>query len=165
MITIFENYKKEPNIDSVSQEFWKMIRVANWTLFINKYKNRQGKLYIDVLEEEKYKLYSKYEFYKIKKFEKEYDIIYGELYDYFLFSTKNVKISSDGYSDAISSLIGRGKMFIKKCIKDPKIFIKTIESDDYAENFVYLLQIDISDYNKVKSKYNLLFGTTLKYNI
>ena len=42
MITLFEKYKKIigdiPDVNSLSPEFWKMVRLANWAKVVKTYK-------------------------------------------------------------------------------------------------------------------------------
>lgn len=57
MITLFEGFKKIPNVNSVSAEFWKMVDIADWTSFIKIYNDENRiKKYKDILNEVKIRL-------------------------------------------------------------------------------------------------------------
>jgi hypothetical protein len=171
MIILFEKFNNKPDINSLSPEFWKMVRLVNWKGAIKLYKTiGDQKLRDDYWEQMQKKLYTTYEYDEIKEFENEYHTFYIQLYDYFkpIWHDKKYNYiipSDDGYSDLLSSVIGKGKTFTKACIDNIDIFIKMTEDDDYMENFVYLLQIDFNEYANIRSKFDPLYGDMRKYNI
>ena len=176
MIIIFENFKawrgrKKPDINSVSTEFWKMVQIANWKSMIRTYQKGLSNIpYMLLLEQPKKRLYLRYDFNEIVRFLPQYDTIYFQLYDYFenILNDKkyeDFRPGDDGYTDLISSVVGKGKTFVKKCIDNPELFIDMARDDDYVENFRYLLQIDEKEYGEIKSKYDPLYRDTRKYNL
>jgi len=151
MITLFEGFKKIPNVNSVSPEFWEMIEYADWNSFIKIYNDEnRTKMYKDILDEERYKLYIKYSFDEIKNFYKEYVRLYHQFWIYFksLWIEKQL-MSEDSYSDLISSIIGRGKIFAKNIILNTEVFLQMARNEDYAENFGYLFTVSKSEYDKI----------------
>ena len=166
---MFEKYSNKPDVNLVSSEFWKMVLIANWKNVIHDYEHDpidRGKY----LENAKAKIYLKYDYEQIKLFYIEYHNFYMKLYEYFepLWLNKKYSFfmpSDDGYTDLISSIIGRGKNFTKLCIDSQEIFLKTAKNEDYIENFGYLLQVDENEYSEVRSKYDPLFRDTIKYNL
>jgi hypothetical protein len=174
MITKFATYKDKPDVNKLSPEFWKMTRVANWNLTIKQYlKDRpaanlfSGDNYYELAQ---FRIYSKYEFEQIREFYIEYHEFYLKLYDYFfdLWSSPAhhyIMPSDDEYLDMISSIIGRGKTFTKKCINDPQLFINMAQNDDYIQNFGDILSVDRNEYDNVKAKYDPYFNDIRKYNL
>jgi hypothetical protein len=176
MIVLFEKFNNKPDVNSLNPEFWKMVRLANWKGAIKIFKSNTSMNSYSQAKKDEYweqmqgRLYMKYEYDKIKEFEKEYHRIYIQLYDYFNSTWLDKKYysimpSDDGYSDLLSSIIGKGKTFTKSCIDNIDNFIKMAKDDDYMENFVYLLQIDFNEYAEIKSKFDPLYGDMRKYNI
>jgi len=153
MVTLFENYRNRPNIDSDSN-FWEMIDFVNWNQLI-----KMHNLYpisdehSDYFQKLQYKLYKKYDYAKIQKFCTIYNDIYYELYDYFEPIMNKLNVSDDDYTDIISSIIGKGKIFTDRCISDDSVIINMVKNDDYVGNFGYLLQIDYNEYKDVLIEY------------
>lgn len=156
MITLFENYRNRPNID-LDFDFWKMVDYVNWNQLIKMYNLYPvSDEHSDYFQKLQYKLYKKYDFAKIQKFCTIYNDIYYELYDYFehfIEDMKPVRISYDDYSDIISSIIGKGKVFTEHSISDDNVIINMVKNDDYVGNFGYLLQIDYDEYKEVLTEY------------
>ena len=169
MITNFGEYIKKPETSSVSDDFWKMVRIAKWNEVINGYKENPkiDQTHKDFFELARFRIYSKFSLNKVEKFRQEYDIIYYQLYDWFFstFSEGDLYLSDDGYTDFISSIIGKGKIFIKNCIKNNNIVLEMLKSEDYAENFQYLLIVNEKVYDDIKAKYDPLFRDVRKYNL
>lgn len=169
MITTFGEYIKKPDINSVSNEFWKMVRIANWNTVIKGYKENPiiDQTHKDFLQLARFRIYSKFSLNEIRKFREEYDVIYFQLYDWFFstFSEGNFNLSDDGYTDFISSIIGKGKTFIKKCIKNNNLVLEMAKSEDYAESFLYLLVCNERLYDDIKAKYDPFFRDVRKYNL
>ena len=38
MIKLFEDFKSKPDVNSVSDEFWKMVKIADWDAVIKGFK-------------------------------------------------------------------------------------------------------------------------------
>ena len=53
------------------------------------------------------------------------------------------------YSDLISSIIGRGKIFAKNIILNTEVFMRMAKTEDYAENFCYLFSVNKREYDKI----------------
>jgi hypothetical protein len=168
MIIKFDKYKDMPTTDCVSNEFWKMVRTANWSAVIKGYKDNPiiDKTHRDFLEQAKARIYLKYSYDEIIKFSLEYNKIYSSLYEWFEDEWMDgvFNVHDDGYGDLISSVIGKGKTFAKKCIKNSNLVIDLSEDDNYAENFSYLLMNGENHYNEIKAKYDPLFRAAKKYN-
>lgn len=172
MITLFEDFENspmiKPDVNSVSNEFWKMVEIANWNAVIKGYSDNPiiNAQHRDFYKDAQLRIYSKYSLEEIKKFHDEYDIIYEQLYDYFHknFLKGKLNVHEDGYSDLLSSLIGKGKKFTNTCIEHPKFFNQMGMDDDYAENFVYLLNVGEKEYFNIKNVYPLERDTK-KYNL
>lgn len=173
MNTSFYDFLNIPDLNSVSKEFWKMTTVVNWkkvletnrkinTIWVAQY-SKQVSNAIEMAEK---RLCLNYTFEEIKKFRIEYDIIYCKLYDYFEDISKKEKlVSDDVYSDLLSSIIGSGKFFTKKCINNVKYFIEMAENDDFVENFGYLFLMNEKEYIKIREQYDPIFRDTRKYNL
>ena len=173
MITLFENYRKKPDLNSVSPEFWKMVKIANWNVVMKGYKNnpivRQDRL--DFYKKAQNRIYSKYTFKEIEKFNGEYHVIYTQVYDFFSNiwlddKYASITVSDDGYSDLISSVVGKGKTWVDKSINNVENFVQMMKNRDYVENFGYLFQVDEDEYNQILDE----FATPLqrkikKYNL
>lgn len=160
MITLFENFKNKPDVNSLSPEFWKMVRLANWKGAIQHW------------DRMKFRIYSKYDYEKIQEFKNEFDQIYMQLYDYFqdiwLDDRYNRFMpSDDGYTDLISSIIGMGKTFTKNCIDDTNKFVEMAKKDNYIENFGYLFFDSEDEYLNIIQKYdpNNIKVAIRKYNL
>ena len=160
MITLFEEFENKPNLNSVSKDFWDMVRIANWSSVIDGYKNNPSinNLHRSFFEDAQGRIFLKYSYSQIKQFENEYDNIYYQLYDYFKSTWLDDKYnkfmpSDDGYSDLLSSIIGKGKYFVQKCINNTDFFVRMAESDDYVENFQYLFMVNEEEYKKLKFDY------------
>lgn len=161
MIILFEDFENKPNLNSVSEDFWNMVRIADWNSVIEGYKKNPtiDELHRNFFKDAQGRIFLKYSFDQIKQFEIEYDNIYYDIYDYFEKTWLDDKYrrfmpSEDGYVDLISSVIGKGKSFLQKCIDNKNIFIKMAKNDDdYAENFKYLLIVDQEEYEKIKFDY------------
>lgn len=175
MITLFENYikKQKPDVESVNPELWKMIKIADWDKVIKGYKKHPilgSNLRKDFFKQSQFRIYSKYSFQEIHNFYIEYHNFYMQVYHYFEDiwldpKYSDIMPSDDGYTDLISSVIGKGKEFTKKCIDNTDIFIKTAKNDDYVENFGYMLQIDENDYWEIRTLFDPLIRDTRKFNI
>jgi len=166
MITIFEAYENKPDVNSLSPEFWQMVRIANWkSVFKGRYRNNT-----DFYEKIQKRVYLKYDFDEIIKFKKEYQIFYDQLHKYFRSTWLNKKYrevmpSDDGYSDLLSSIIGRGKIFTKKCINDKDVMIEMSRNNEYAENFGYILQVGEKGYWKIKEKFDPFWSDIKSFNL
>ena len=153
MITIFENYRNKPNLN-IDSDFWDMVEFINWDELI-KYYNKYPITdeHADFFKKLQYKLYSKYKYKDIQNFFNTYNDIYYELYDYFLPIINKLNISNDDYTDVISSIIGKGKKFTQHCISDDNIVFDMVKTNDYVDNFSYLLQIDYDEYKNILTEY------------
>lgn len=180
MITNFDEYYREPDLNSVSKEFWKMTTVSNWKKVIIDYRKIQNDFSIPNNEKDKKckeikdlaaaRIYKKYSFEEIQIFRHEFHKIYSQLYDFFrpiwLSDKNNYGPSDDGYWDLLSSMIGCGKRYTKKCIIEPwKYFIEMAKEHKYVENFSYLLKVNKKEYTEIRSKYDPLFRDTYRYNL
>ena len=151
MITLFEGFKKIPNVNSVTPEFWEMVDVADWNSFIEKYNDETRTIqYKDILNDARYRLYIKYSFDELNEFAMEYNKIYEQFRNYFksIWIDNNL-MSEDSYSDLISSIIGRGKEFAKNIILNTEVFMRMAKTEDYAENFCYLFSVNKREYDKI----------------
>jgi hypothetical protein len=171
----FEKYENKPDVNSVSSEFWKMVRIANWNKVIigfndNSISYEERRLFYKQCQG---RIYSKYSYDEVINFRKDYDIIYKQLYKYFedlwLRKDPNFKnglpVSDDGYTDLISSIIGKGKLFVKNAIRNKKLVIDMANNDDYAENFGYQLNIDKDEYVEIREEFDPLYRDMKKYNL
>src|ERR1035437_6842863 len=117
MITKFDDFKNDDlqmpypefNTDVVSDEFWKMVRIANWNAVIKGYAENPivDNTHHDFFKKAQNRIYSKYSFLEIKNFYKEFFFIETILHDYFEDvwlnkKYKNIMPSDDGYGDLIS---------------------------------------------------------------
>jgi hypothetical protein len=153
-IKLFEN----TGLDIVSNKFWKMVDWVDWNSAIIGYGKSKTyhSDYQQWYEQAQYRLFSKYSFDEIQEFKNEYTEIYYNLYDHFEYIMNICQCSDDGFMDLISSIIGKGKECVKKCIKDPQLVIKMSKEDDYMENFGYLFNVDEEEYWEILAKkYNL----------
>lgn len=175
MITLFEKYikvKNRQNLNSVSPEFWEMVKFANWQQYISvkncrDYDHTEAKIINDKIKK---KLYTKYEYSEIENFSEEYEKLYNYLYLHFKDTWLNPKYSrympsDDGYSDLLSSIIGKGRAFVNKCLNDKDIFVKMAKDDDFAENFGYLLNVEFEEYDQIRSKYDDFYRDRKKFNL
>jgi hypothetical protein len=93
-----------------------------------------------------------------------------KLYDYFQDTWldkrySGIMPSDDGYSDLLSSIIGKGKEFTNKCIEDIKYFIQFTKDDDFVENFGYIFNVHEIEYWEIRSEFDPLIKSTRKYNL
>jgi len=175
MITLFEKFENKPDVNSLSKEFWKMVRLANWAEVVKVYKENnysENRKVDDAWEEAKIRIYLKYEYEEVWKFDIEYHTFYMKLYDYFQpiwldKKYKKIMPGDDGFSDLLSTIIGMGKTFTKMCIEDPDKFIEVAKKDNYIENFGYLLQVNEDEYWKLIQNCdpNNLRLAAKKYNV
>jgi len=170
-----ENKTSQVNslLAGTSSEFWEMVKSVNWKKAIDDY-HATGDRYNEIFDSIQGKLYLKYEYFDIIKFYREYGFLYEKLYSYFdkYYDTYDYGVSDDGFSDLLSSIIGKGKSWTIRCIKNPKIPKKMSNTNDYMENFVYLLQVDYSEYYKIRSKHDpnysdesSFYSVSDKYNL
>jgi hypothetical protein len=166
---IFENKEIKPNVNSVSPEFWKMVKIADWKSVIKGYHEHPtiDQTHRDFFKNAQARIYTKYDFYQIKQFDAECYLIYQQLYDYFKPIWLDDKYndympSDDGYSDLISSIIGLGKTFTNSCVNDTNKFLKMAKDDYYVENFTYLFEIDENEYAEIRSDSDPLWGAARK---
>jgi hypothetical protein len=162
----------EFNTDIVSDEFWKMVRIANWNAVIKGYKNNPiiNKAHRDFFKQAQNRIYSKYSYNDIRKFGKECHHMEAKLHEYFEDIWLDEKYgdimpSDDGYDDLISSVVGKGKNFVKKILETPKIFLQMAKDDDYVESFHYLFIIDEEEYHEIKSEFDPIYKNSRKYNL
>lgn len=167
---IFENKEVKPDVNSVSPEFWEMVKIADWKSFIDDSSDVTLLPYMTRLDAIKTRVYLKYELSQIKEFLDEYHILYMQLYDYFYTTWLNDQYSDympsdDGYGDLLSSIIGLGKDYVKKITKAK--FIKMAKDDYYAENFCYILNVENNEneYWEIKIKADPFWGAVRKYNL
>ena len=175
MITNFENFNI-PDLRAASNEFWKMTTVVNWKKVIVDYcKIKDEKFFNNTKENNekrnkvkelaKKRLVLNYEYSEMKKLHKEYQKIYNQLYNYFNDLDLDLGVSDDGYWDLLSSVIGSGKRFTKKCINDPKVLVDMAKNYKYVENFEYVINMDENDYNVIRDKYDPFYRDVRKYNM
>jgi len=179
MITKFDDFKNDNlkmpdpgfNTDIVSDEFWKMVKIANWNAVIQGYKKNPiiNDKHREFFKKAQYRVYSKYSYPEVRQFRNECNLIEKKLYDYFKFvwlSKKYNKImpSDDGYTDLISSIVGKGKTFVKRILQDPKIFLQMAKDEDYAESFIYLFGSE-DVYHEIREKYDPFYKEMRKYNL
>lgn len=155
MITLFEKFNNIPNVNFVSDNFWKMVDVADWNSVIEGYNNSPiiNEKHRNFFRDAQLRLYSVYSLKELKDFYNEYDKIYYPLYNYFDDEKIKNLVSDDGYSDLVSSIIGKGKIFTENCIKNKKLIMGMAENNDFAENFEYLLMQSEKDYYYIKNEY------------
>lgn len=173
MIILFEKYKNKPDVNTVSPEFWKMVRIADWAKVIKTSKVYGSSSKLDyVWEQAQKRIFLKYEYDDIVSFSQYYHTFYILLYDYFqpIWLSKKYNSfmpSDDGYSDLLSSIIGMGKTFVKSCIDDTNKFIEVARNEDYVENFGYILDISENEYWDIIEKYdpNNTRVVAKKYNL
>ena len=155
-------------LKNISQEFWEMTKIANWNKAIKIYNENDWDTYMNRRDEPAGRIYKKYEFNQIVGFQREYDKLYDRLYTYFksywLFKP-GYNISDDGFSDLLSSIIGKGLKWTIKCIRDPLLPKKMAKEHDYLENFGYILQVDREVYDEIRSKYDPIYKQTNKFNL
>ena len=159
----------KPNVNNYSDEFWKFITVANWNKIIKTKDEFENK---DKEEELKLKIrvFKNFEYDTIMNFRKEYDKLTEELYLYFKPTWLDNKYSKfmpsdDGYFDLISSVIGKGEFFIKRCINNHKLFADMAKNNEYVENFGYIFQTTWKEYDEINTKYYPLYRDSKKFNL
>lgn len=164
----FVRYNK-PDVNDYSDDFWNFIRVADWnriikTIHDSGFKNKKEVLKLKV------RVFKKYEYDVFMSFNNEYDKLEKQLSEYFRPVWLDDKYdifmpSDDGYSDLISSIIGRGKMFVKKCINDHNVFINMAKNNEYVENFGQIWQTTWKEYDEIRKEYDPLYRDINKFNI
>lgn len=180
MIIKFDDFKNDDlqmpypefNTDVVSDEFWKMVRIANWNAVIKGYAENPivDNTHHDFFKKAQNRIYSKYSYLEIKKFNEEFKYIYNELHDYFediWLSDKygDIMPSDDGYDDLMSSIVGKGKSFVKKCLENAKIVLQMAKDSNYVESFSYLFNINEDEYHKIREEFDPLYKQMRKYNL
>ena len=157
-------------LNNTSDEFWEMVKIVDWDKVIKEKSdwNRNsddayiiGRISInrnsdDAEQDAKMRLYKSFEYDEIEKFYDEYHDIQSELYEQLEDNWLNEPgygVSDDGYSDLLSSIIGKGKEFIISVINDPTIPVEMVKTNSYAENFGYLLNVDYEDKDKLHKLY------------
>jgi len=138
---------------SVSDNFWKMVDIVDWSVVIEGYRKSPTYHvdYVNWYEQAQSRLYIEYSFQQVRNFNWEYDEIYYILYG--RFDELDCNVSDDGYTDLISSVIGKGREWVKKCIKNPKLVQEMGAADGYMENFGYLFSVEEKDYWRILNKY------------
>jgi hypothetical protein len=153
--------------DMVSDEFWTMVDIVDWGAVIKGYRKSPTyhQDYVNWNDQAKGRLYVNYPYDKVKNFKHEYLKIYYELYD--KFDGLDCGVSDDGYTDLISSVVGKGKEWVKKCIENPNLVENMGRQDKYMENFGYLFSVSKEDYWKILDKYypNDTRVVARKYNL
>jgi hypothetical protein len=169
MITIFENFEKttKPNLNNYSEDLFRLIQIADWQQVINKNNNRELKE-IEI-EKMKGRIFKKFEYEDFINLSTEYLKLEKELKKYFtslwLSQDNPLNVSDDGYWDLISSIIGKGKIFINDCINDKNILIDMAKKENYSENFSYIWQTTYKEYVNIRSKYDPLYKDINKFNL
>lgn len=140
----------------VSNKFWKMVNIVDWTSVIEGYRKSPTYHadYVNWYEQAQGRLYSNYTFDEVREFGEEYKDIDYKLYDEFNSISDKCHVSDDGYTDLISSIVGKGKEWVKKCVKEPKLVIKMGKKNDYMENFGYLFGVSQDEYWNIFAKFN-----------
>lgn len=162
-LKFFENVKNEKNkeeliemISKTSEDFWRMVDIANWDKAIEKY-NYFG--YNEkIIRTVEYRIYNEFTFEQIIEFKKEYDNLYEKVYNYFdpFYDDINMGGGDDSWGDFLSSIIGKNKKYLLKSIDNPSILKNMI----YMENFRYILNPSFSEYNDIKYD-----GNITKFNL
>jgi len=159
----------KPDVNNYSEVFWKFIKISDWNKII-KSRNNIGQKNKTENFKLKIRVFKNFEYDTIMSFYDEYEKLYKELFNYFkpiwLDEKYNIFMpSDDGYSDLISSVIGKGKLFIKKCINDHDVFINMAMTFEYVENFEYIWQTTLSEYDKIRTEYDPLYRDSKKFNL
>jgi len=164
----FIRYNK-PDVNDYSDEFWKFIKISDWNKII---KSRNNFGFKNKTEEFKMKIriFKNFEYDTFMNFYDEYHKLYKELFNYFkpiwLDDKYNIFMpSDDGYSDLISSVIGKGEFFINRCINNHKLFVDMAMKSEYAENFGYIFQTTWKEYDEINTKYYPLYRDSKKFNL
>ena len=118
----------------IEDKFWEFVDRVNWQSYIG----FNGRLNFDKLFLENTAPF--YSFDECISFKQ----IYESLYDSFYLKFKSTWLSDeydfmpsdDGYTDLISSIVGKGKTFCDNITEDD--FIKMAQNHDYRENFGYI---------------------------
>ena len=165
-------YIEKPDVNIVSSEFWRMVKIANWKLVIEGFRSHPtiDQTHRDFYKDAQKRIYTKYDFNKIEEFDDECHEICQQLYDYFYDiwldeKYNDVMPSDDGYTDLISSVVGLGKRFVTAIINDTDKFVKMAKNNYYAENFTYLFIVDENEYSEIRAEADPLWGDARKYNI
>lgn len=115
-------------------EFWKFVECINWQQYITDNKRYNTEEIILT------KVAPNFTWEEFASFELIYKELYHELTDRFhdiwLSDEYDFMPSDDGYTDLISSIIGKGWDFYSNV--NEKDFIKMANNRDYLENFGYL---------------------------
>jgi hypothetical protein len=177
-LKLFETHKKTSKVkellDGISPEFWKMVTISKWGLALKKYDGvAPNAINREIIDSAAARIYIKYEYSELKKFHDEIDILYDRLYIYFesywLGDVAGFKygydVSNDGYWDLLTSIIGKGKAWTIKCIKDPKLPEVMAKTNNYIENFSYLLNPSLEEYKKIRIKYDPFYREVDKFNL
>ena len=173
MITVFENFNnnvvKPPDLNSVSDEFWKMVDIADWNAVIKGYSENPiiDDEHRNFLNEAKFRVYNKYTFNQVQEFHKEYQNIYYKIYEYFelyfMDGEHGVSLGGDSYTDLMSSVIGKGKDFLTRCIEDYELVTQMAKNNDYAENFEYIFMVSEKEYIDIKVLFDPFFKAKRRY--
>lgn len=161
-IEINEDYKILTEYDLVNfinenADFWKMVDYIDWYNLTNFGKNDN---YHDYMDKAKLKLNKfieiKYRKEKLNRLSGKYNIInknnllenYKNIYKILLKSTYDIfkdeflsgklNVSDDSYWDLRSSIIGYGKDFLLKALKDKNLVIDIALNRNFRENFGYI---------------------------
>ena len=170
MITIFEKFINNTR-NFGNPDFWEMVDVADWNSVISEYIERDGFHNVirpPISDKAKIRLCLNYTYPKIKEFDKEYNVIYNRIYKHFepfWLTSHQIEQSNDGYSDLISSVIGKGKKFVEMALNNENLVIEMSKKQEFVENFGYLLNIDEEDYEKIRIKYDPYYLDTRNYNV
>jgi len=157
---------------SVSPNFWEMVEIADWKSVIEGYRDNPtiNDTHRDFYKKAQERVYLRYDYPQIKKFETECRLLYNLLQEYFkpvwLDEANNaVMPSDDGYWDLVCSVIGLGEKFVESCINNTDLFVDMAKNDYYAENFYYLLQIGEKKYVEIRSSIDPYYNDMKKYNV
>lgn len=172
-----KNSKVNELLDGISPEFWKMVNTAKWWLVIKASRDFYHKFDHEGVGKEAEKkcqgrIYTNYEYNQVKDFYKELNILDGRLRLYFeqywLGNEKGFEgynVGDDGYWDLVTSIIGKGKTWTIKCIKDPKLPAEMVKTNNYTENFSYLLNVGKEEYHNIRCNFDPFYRATSQYNL
>jgi len=178
-LKLFETHKNTSKVDElldgISPEFWEMVNTAKWWLVIK----ASWKILMvskkQAMKECKGRIYTNYEYSQIKKFDYEMNTLYKRLKNYFepywlgkikMRGYSGYNVSDDGYWDLLSSVKGKGKLWTIDCIEHPSIPAQMAKTNDYTENFSYLLSgISYDEYHEIRCEFDPFYRETSRYNL
>lgn len=149
--------RKSFYIAPVDIEFWNLVKDISWKKGSN---TDYRKIRIDLT----FRYKNNREFiFRMKSTLMDYHLELTDfLTEYYFMSNENVLfgIGRDSGSDLINEIIGRGRSFYNKVLKDPMIAARMYKDGDYKESFRYCFPSD-RDFIDINMGENILYPTSV----